>query len=170
MEEKTTSVGKVSLMYGLIAAAASIAYTMVIDIAGQTGNQALNYAGLLIFIVLCVLAHNEFKKKGDGYMNYGQGLGIGVLISVISGTVSTVFFYFYITKINQGYIANLLQLQREKLEESGKYGAELEQMMEATEKFMQPVTLVIFAFVGGFLMTFVLSLIIAAITQKKRPA
>ncbi len=169
MEEKTTSVGKVSITYGLILTVISIAFTMVIDIVGLTGNQAVQYFGLVIFIVLTVLAHREFKKKGDGYMSYGQGLGIGTLIALVSSVLGSIFFYFYMTSINKSYISTLLKLQREKLEESGKYGSELEQMMEATEKFMQPVTMVIMALVVGFLFSFIVSLILAAITQKKRP-
>ncbi|MEQ9229878.1 MAG: DUF4199 domain-containing protein [Cyclobacteriaceae bacterium] len=169
MEEKTVSSGKISVNYGLVAALGAIAFTMVVDIAGMMGNQAIQYLWYVILIVIVVLAHREFKNKGDGYMNYGQGLGIAVLISLISSVISSIFFYFYITAINKNFIANMLRIQKEKLVEGGMYGAELDKTMEATESFMSPVIMTLFGLIGGFVISVIVCLIVTAITQKKRP-
>ncbi len=65
MEEKTTSVGKVSITYGLILTVISIAFTMVIDIVGLTGNQALVVGFLFSFIVSLILAAITQKKRPE---------------------------------------------------------------------------------------------------------
>ncbi|RZK35049.1 MAG: DUF4199 domain-containing protein, partial [Hymenobacter sp.] len=39
------------------------------------------------------LAHTAFKKLDGGFMSYGEGLGIGTVLSLVSGIVSALFNY-----------------------------------------------------------------------------
>jgi len=102
-------------------------------------------------------------------MNYGQGLGIGVLVSLVSSILSSVFFYFYVTYINTDYLTMIMDMQRAKMEESGMADAQIDQAMEMTEKFMTPGMMVVFAIIGTVFFGLIISLIVSAITQKKRP-
>ncbi|WP_343030474.1 DUF4199 domain-containing protein, partial [Fulvivirga aurantia] len=64
-----------------------------------------SWVGLIPTIALIVMAHNQFKSEGDGFMSYGQGLKIGMLVVLISSIISTVFFYVYIKFIDDTFIA-----------------------------------------------------------------
>ncbi len=169
MEENQTTVGKISIKFGLISGLLGIAFFVLLDVMGQSGNQSLSYIGYAILAAIIFFAHKAFKDEGDGFMNYGQGLGIGTLLSLVSSILSSVFFYIYVTFVSSDYITTIMDKQREKLEESGMADAQIEQAMEMTEKFMTPGMMLIFAVVGTVFFGLILSLVISAITQKKRP-
>lgn len=169
MEENQTSTTKVSIKYGIISGLAGIAFFVLVDMLGFSGNQSINYLGYLILAAIIYLAHKAYKEEGDGYMNYGQGLGIGVLVSLVSSILSSAFFYFYVTFINTDYMTMIMDMQRAKMEESGMADAQIDQAMEMTEKFMTPGMMLIFAIVGTVFFGLILSLIVSAITQRKRP-
>jgi len=169
MEENQTSTTKISIKYGIISGLAGIAFFVLVDILGFSGNQSIQYLGYLVMAAIIYLAHKAYKEEGDGFMNYGQGLGIGVLLSLVSAVLSSVFFYFYVTFINTEYMTMIMDMQRAKMEESGMADAQIDQAMEMTEKFMTPGMMLIFAIVGTVFFGLIISLIVSAITQKKRP-
>jgi hypothetical protein len=169
MEENQTTVSKISIKFGLISGLLGIAFFVLLDVMGQSGNQSLSYIGYAILAAVIFFAHKAFKEEGDGFMNYGQGLGIGTLLSLVSSILSSTFFYIYVTFVSSDYITSVMDKQREKLEESGMADAQIEQAMEMTEKFMTPGMMLIFGVVGTVFFGLILSLVISAITQKKRP-
>lgn len=169
MEENQVTTGKISIRYGLISGLIAIAFMVVVDLAGLTGNTTFQYLWYLILAGIIYMAHKSFKDEGDGFMNYGQGLGIGALLSLISSIISSVFFYIYVSFINTEYMTVIMDMQRAKLEEQGMADAQIEQAMEMTAKFMSPVMMVVFGIVGTVFFGVIISLIVSAITQKKRP-
>ena len=99
MEENKLTTGKLALKYGLIIAAISIVFNLMLY------SQDLHYQidltrifinigiGLLFVIVASVLAMKEFKKANDGLMSVSQGLKIGVGLSLISGIIGIIFSF-----------------------------------------------------------------------------
>ena len=97
MEEKPT-VGKVSIKYGLISGLLGIVYFMLLNFAAVAGKSGIySWIGWIITLVMIYLAHKAFKDDGDGYMSYGQGLGLGTLVALISGTLGSIFMFIYMT-------------------------------------------------------------------------
>jgi hypothetical protein len=79
-----TSISAVAIRYGLIVGMITVIYSLILYITDlQITNQFLSYVSFLILIVGIYLAHQNFKKENGGYMTYGQGLGIGSLVSLI---------------------------------------------------------------------------------------
>jgi uncharacterized membrane protein YhfC len=169
MEENSVSVKQVSIRYGLISGLAAIVFFVVINLLGQGMNRSLSYVGFLITATIIFLAHKAFKEEGDGYMNYGQGLGIGTLVALISGVISSVFTYIYVSYINTGYIQQLLDFTREQMEDQGQPDAQIEQAMGFMEKLFSPGLMTIIGLVSAVFIGFIISLIVSAITQNKRP-
>ncbi len=169
MEESNTSVKSISIKYGLISGLVGITFFVVINLVGLGMNQGVSWIGYLIMGAIIYLGHKAFKEEGDGYMSYGQGLGIGTLISFISSIISSAFFFVYISYINQGYVQKILDMTREKMEEQGNSDTQVDQAMEMTEKFMSPGMMVAFGVLGTVFFGFIISLIVSAITQNKQP-
>ncbi len=169
MEENNVTTGKIGMRFGIIAGIAGIAFFMILNLLGQGTNQTLSYLGYLILAAIMFLGHKAYKEEGDSYMNYAQGLGIGTLIALISGALNAIFFYIYVSFINTGYMGEIMNIQREKMEEQGLGDDQIEQAMEMTERFMSPGLMAVFAIVGSVFFGFIISLIISAITQNKRP-
>lgn len=168
MEDKVTT-SKIGMKYGFIGAIVLIIYGLILQISGLAGNQALGYLNLLFLGVIIVLAHNAFKSGGDGYMSLGQGIGIGVLISVVSGVGSSIFSYIYIKFIDD----SMLQMARDKalenLEAKGMSEDQIEQAMSWTEKFTTPLMILIFGIIFTVFFGFILSLLISLFTKKSNP-
>lgn len=169
MEENSVSVKSVSMKWGLIHGLISIILFVIIDLIGMAGNQGLQWLGLPVFIAIMVLAHREFKNDGDGYMSYGQGLGIGTLLSVVAGIISSAFTYIYITYINTDYLSGIKEMQIMQLESQGMSDSEIEQTMEMTKMFFTPEAMAGFGIFFGILFGFIFALIITAFTKKPKP-
>ena len=169
MEENEVSSKQISIKYGLISGLIGVAFFVVINLLGQGMNQSLSYVGFLILAVIVYLAHKAFKDEGDGYLNYGQGLGIGTLISLVSSVVSGIFMFIYVSYINTGYIQQLMDKTREDMENQGQSDEIIDQSMEFMSMIFSPIALPIMGIVSTVFMGFIISLIVSAITQNKRP-
>lgn len=163
----TTAAG---LRYGLLTGLVSIIFTFVLFAIGQEGNSGLASIAFAILIIGIVLAHKAFKATNEGYMSYGQGLGIGVLAGGINGFLSTVFSYVYRTFIDPDMVARMMDQMRTKLEATGSMSeAQIEQMVNASTKYTTGAIGLAIGIVSGFFMGLVFSLVIAAITKNARP-
>ena len=174
MEETTTSPvssRSIGIRYGLILAVISIAYFVILNTAGIDMTQGFGrWSSFIFYIAVIYLAHKYFKDQGDSFMSIGQGVGIGFWISLVSSVISSAFTYVYIKFIDTGYTQNLLDKQREAMEEGGKLSEEqIDQAMSMTSKFMTPEMFLIFGIIGGIIILVLLSLVISLFTKKQNP-
>ena len=166
MEENSVTTKQIALKYGLISGLIGIVYFVIINLIDQGMNQSLSSVGFLILAVIIYLAHKAFKDEGDSHMSYGQGLGIGTILSLVSSTIIGIFTFIYVSYINTGYIQQVLDLKRGNMEDQGLGDA---QTMAIKEKMMSPVIMPIMGIVMTVFVGFIISLIVSAITQNKRP-
>jgi hypothetical protein len=163
----TTAAG---LRYGLLTGLVSIIFTFILLAIGQEGNGGLASVAFLIVIVGIVLAHKAFKAANEGYMSYGQGLGIGVLVGTINGVLTTVFNYVYRTFIDPEMVARAMDQMRAKLEDAGTMsGAQIEQIVAASTKYSSGAIGLAIGIVSGVFLGLLFSLVIAAITKHAKP-
>ena len=102
----TVTTRSVGVRYGIIGGLISIAYFLVLTTAGVDMSQGIGrWAGMIITIVIIFLAHKYFKDNGDGFMSYGQGIGIGFWIGLVSAVISSIFTYIYAKFIDASFIA-----------------------------------------------------------------
>jgi tetrahydromethanopterin S-methyltransferase subunit G len=175
MEQVETPESKVTtraagIRYGVIAGLISIAYFMVMTIADMDMTEGIGrWASLLITGVIIYLAHKYYKENGDGFMTIGQGTGIGFWLALVSSTISSVFTYIYIKFIDNSMIQQMLDKQREGMEERGMDDEQIDQAMTMTEKFMTPEIIFGTGIVFGIIIVVIVALLISLVTQKKNP-
>ena len=167
-EQRTSSIGKVATKYGLIQGVLAFLLFLVSALTGMKQNW-LSVVSLVLLIVLMVLAHREFKKGHEGVMTYGQGLGSGTLLSVISTVLTCVLLYIYVNLINTGYPAAALKIQQQALEQRGLTGAQLDQAMTFTGAMLTPTGIVVSTLITGVVVGFVVALIVSAFTRVSDP-
>jgi hypothetical protein len=163
------SVKSVALRYGLLTGLVTVIYSFILYVSGYSENKGLSLLGTVILIGGIVLAHKYFKKENGGFMRYGQGLGIGSLVSVVVGLMSGIFMYIYIKFIDSGYLDKIRETQIAELEKRNMSEEQIEQAMAITKKMMNPEMMVVWAVIGTLFIGFFLSLIISAITKHTRP-
>ena len=168
MEEKST-VWPIGFRVGVILALALIIYSMLLQVTGMVTNQALGIVAYVIYIIGIVWAHKTYKESGDGYMSYGQGLGLGMIVTGVAGLVSSLFSYFYLKFIDDSMLSEILNQSRIALEEQGMDDEQIEQALAMTQKFTTPEMLMIWGVFGALLMGLIFSLVISAFTKKTNP-
>lgn len=171
MEDKVT-VSQIGLKYGIIIGLILIIYSMILEFLGLEWKtqQTLGYITYVILIIGIVLAHKAFKEGGDGFMSVGQGLGVGTLLSLIAGVLSSIFSFIYIKFIDDSMLEKIKDAQIEQMENQGMDDAQIEQAMEIAGKFTTPVAILIMGIVGMVFIGFILSLIVSLFTKKSNPA
>jgi hypothetical protein len=169
MEESTTPSGdkrSVGIKYGLISTVIGIVYFLVMVFASQNPF-VFKYGwvvSLTTTIVLLVLAHKEFKQENNGFMTYGEGVGIGVWYTLVAIAVGMLFNYVYSTFIDPNLMTEFYENQYEQLQQQGQSDAQIEMAQTWTKKLFW-----VFGTIGGAFFCMATVLIVTIFTQKKPP-
>ncbi|HKR07004.1 MAG TPA: DUF4199 domain-containing protein [Bacteroidia bacterium] len=161
------------LKYGLIAAATGILISMITFLLGldktDTGEY-IGYLNIIVMIVAMVMAIKEKREKElGGFIEFGQAFGTASMTILVASAITAVYTYLYVSVINPGFREYTLQKQIAKMEEKGMSQDEIDTAMHYTEKFMSPVMMSVFTFLGGMFFGMIIALIIAAIMRKSNP-
>ncbi len=161
-----TSVG---LRYGLLTALVSIIITFAIN-AAQLETSPLRYLTSIVLIIGIVLAQREFKARNAGFMEYGQGLGVGVVLSAVVGLLSAAFTYVYTNFVDPEMMARTMEKVRTDMEAKGNLtDAQIDQAMTMSAKFTSGPLMLVFIIVGSILIGLIISLISSAFIKNAKP-
>ncbi|MDZ4714756.1 MAG: DUF4199 domain-containing protein [Cytophagales bacterium] len=170
MEENTqpaVTTRSVGLRYGVILAAISIVYFTVLTVMNVDMTQgAARWASIVFYVAVIYLAQKNFLSNGDGFMGYGQGMGVVFWIGLVSSTIYSIFFYVYIKFIDSGFAETIKDKQIEEMQNRGMSDGQIDQAMDMASKFMSPEALLIFGFLGGIIFVVITGLIVTIFTQK----
>jgi predicted membrane protein len=167
--QEQVSTARVALKYGVITSVAAIVYSTLLMVLGQNQNQALGALGFVILVAGIVFAMRDYREQNNGFMSYGQGLGIGSLMAAIVGVISSLFTMFYIQFIDDTIIRQSIDKARADMEARGMDDSQIDQAMEITQKFMTPGVMFLVQVLTYLVIGFILSLILAAILKKDKP-
>jgi hypothetical protein len=166
----TVTTRSVGIRFGLIGSLISIAYFLILNVSGIDMTSGFwNWFGYAITLALLVLAHKQFKDKGDGFMSYGQGMGITFWMGLVSGLISSVFTYLYIKFIDTGFIEMVKQRQIEALHEQGMSEQQIDQAMKITSMLTTPEGMFLSMLIGSIIIALIIGLFVTIFTQKRNP-
>ena len=168
MEEKV-STARVALKYGVLASVVIMIYTTIINVTGLSQNKILSSLSFAFMIIAIVLAMKDFREQNKGFLSYGEGLGVGTLVSAIMGLLSSAFAMFYMQFIDDTLLTQGMNKVREDMERKGMDDAQIDQAMELSQKFMSPGVVFAFGVFGYIIMGLIISLIVAAILRREKP-
>lgn len=169
MNEKPVTVGNTALRYGLIVGLVCVIYSLILSLTDNSMNRALSSVSYLFIIGGMVMAFKYFKEHNGGFMRYGQGLGIGTLMSLIAGFITSVFMYIYVKFIDTTMMDRAMEMQRVELEKQGMDDAQIDQAMEMASSFTGPEMVLVGGTVGFLIIGFIIALIVSAIMKHTRP-
>lgn len=165
--EQSASKSSTVYTYGLYLGIASIVFSLITYYGGLMGNKAFSYLGYVIIIASIFLGLNHYKtKQNNGFLKYSEGLGLGVLISLVGSIVSGVFTYVFFTFIDPAKHLQLLTITQEQQMQSGVSEAQLEQIEGVMSAMMSPISLALLGILFGVLGGLIISLIVSAILKK----
>lgn len=171
MEESTTpavTTRSAGTRYGVIMAAISIVVFLVMSFASIDMSSGVGrWATLPIYLIVIYLAQKHFLDNGDGFMSYGQGMGITWWLALVSSVIYSIFFYVYIKFIDGSFVQMIMDKQREDMQNRGMSDEQIDQAMSFSAPFMSPEMMLVFGFIGGIIIIMICGLIVTIFTQKK---
>lgn len=167
--EEQVSPARVALKFGLLTSLGIIILTTILNVTGLALNKALSNLPYIVLIAGLVLALKDLRNDNKGYLSYGQGVGLGLLVSAIVGLLVSMFIMFYHQFIDSSLIQHQLDAVRVEMESKGMEEAQIDSALETAKKFMSPGLLFVFSVFGYLISGLILSLIISAIMKKDKP-
>jgi hypothetical protein len=102
-------------------------------------------------------------------MSYGQGVGIGFWIGLISAAISSVFTYIYAKFIDTSFITTIREKAIADMEAQGQPQSQIDAAMPWVERFTSAEMIFFLGLFFGVLITVVVALVISIFTQKPQP-
>ena len=131
-------------------------------------GQKLDWLRLGISFVVLYLGIKAVREESPGKgLSYGQALGAGTLISLFSALMGAVYNYIHLKFINPNFFTYMLNLQREQLTAKGVPDAQIDRIVDMTEKWSGPGIYACVGIVIAFLFCFIVSLIVAALLKRE---
>jgi hypothetical protein len=169
-ESPAISTRSAGIRYGIIMGTISIAYFLIFVITDMDMSKGLGRWGTsLIAIVIIYFAHKYFKDNGDGFMSYGQGVGIGFWVGLVSAVIGNLFTYIYVKFIDDGFIAKIREDALRDMEDQGQSDEQIEMAMKFVNFMTGAEALSLIGLFFGILLLVIIALIVSLITQKQRP-
>lgn len=164
------SLWSVGVKGGLYTGLVLIIFTLISYVAGlNTDPWFGNLFQLFSFVIGIYLTHKAFKEQGDGFMSYGQGLGLGAIVGLISSVLTAIFAIIYVNLIDDTIISSQLDEMRFQFEEQGLSDEQIDQAISMTEMMMGPIGMFFSIVFMSVLYAFILSLIVSAFTKRTDP-
>jgi len=161
---------KAGSLYGLYYGAFLVVFSFILYSTKLDGNLLLNLTGWGIFIGVMVMAMRKFKEGNEGYMSFGQGMGVGFFYTLITGIISSIFDTLYLTVVNPQMLQDQLDKSIAGLESNPNMSDEqIETGAELAQIFSHPVILFFIALFGAFIIGIIIALIVAAVIKKDNP-
>ncbi len=92
-----------------------------------------------LFIGGLVLVIRDFREKSlNGWLNYGEGVRIGALSSLLSGFLYGAFMLLLVLVIDKAYIEEILIQTQEMMEASKIPDDKIEEIMDEMQKSSNP--------------------------------
>lgn len=162
-------IAKFSLIYSLVI----IALNLVLFILGmqmqmQTLNTLVMLAAVFVSIYFGIVSRRD--NTLDGYITYGQGVGTGMLISLMAGIIVTIYTQVFISFIDPDFMQNMLNEAKRKMIEDGRSEEQIEVAMEWTKKIMgSPIIMAVMGILTNLFYGLIASLILAYFTKRINP-
>ncbi|QIA07738.1 DUF4199 domain-containing protein [Draconibacterium halophilum] len=178
MEQKSSTLLKSSLTYGIYAALISIFLSVVIwagglmESMGMFGSVIIAISSLVIsFVVLLIFTKNYRNKEFGGYISFVEAFKFAMLVIIVSTVILLIYNFIFHSFIAPDYMENLMATMQQKtlafMESNGVPDANIDQAMEQFEEVPTIAKTLQQTAMSGLIGGIIISLIVAAIAKKK---
>ncbi|HXB13849.1 MAG TPA: DUF4199 domain-containing protein [Bacteroidia bacterium] len=158
----------VILMWGVITALSSIVYYWITNISGVP-NKSMQWIGYIIFFAGLLVGTLQYRNKANGgYVSFGEGYKVGILMTLIIAVLGTINFLVFL-QVHPDFPTKILEQSRIDMVNKGMTTDQMDMAMKYTSKFLTPQMMIIFGLVGQIIGGAILSLLSAGISAKNKP-
>lgn len=168
---------KIVLTYGLIAGGIMAVMLLISGLLMGDSNfasygMAFGYASMLLAFTLIFFAIRTYRQQNDNSISFGRGLGIGLLIVLISGILYVIGWAFIYHFIVPDFLDKLAAGEMAKLQEARASAEQItqskEQMDFYREMYRSPVMFSLLTFIEPLPPGILVTLISALILRRKK--
>lgn len=168
---------KIVLTYGLIAGGIMAAMLLVSGLLMGDGNfakygMAFGYASMLLAFTLIFFAIRTYRQQNDNTISFGRGVGIGMLIVLISGILYVIGWAFIYHFIVPDFLDKLAAGEIARLQEAKASAEEIVQVNQQIDSYREmysnPITFSLITFIEPLPPGILVTLISALILRKKK--
>ena len=120
----------------------------------------------VFFIGLIVLGIKKYKETNGGFLTWGQGVKVGVGISIIAALIGVIYNYVFISFIEPDFMAKVMEIQNQKLIDQGQTEEQIEAINKMGKAFQSPTLMAAMGIIGSAIGGFIVAAIAAAIMKK----
>jgi hypothetical protein len=168
MEQKITP-ARMALKWGAICALATIILTTAINMSGLWQSPGASMLAFVPLIIFMVLAMKEYKEGNDAFMTFGEGFGLGMLLTGVSGVISSLWGILFVKIIDPTFTEQMRDFQIENFEEQGLGEEQIEAAIQMTDKFSTGPMMFVFGLIFTMIIGLIISLVVSAIMKKNKP-
>ncbi|TGE27886.1 DUF4199 domain-containing protein [Hymenobacter metallicola] len=161
-----TSIG---LRYGLLVGLIICLASFIIRLLITDPNSPINNIIYVVLIVGIILAHRDYKAQNQGFLSFGQGLGLGLLTALVAGLVTGLFSYIYAEYIDPEYMSTIIEAMRTQMETQGRSAEQIETTVGWMTKMMSGPIVIGTVLLSMLFWGLIISLITSAFTKHNRP-
>ena len=170
-EEVAVSKWPIIWKYSLIITACVFAYTLLLYYTGLAVKPGVNLVATVIFIVLLIFALRKYRRLNSGYMTYGDGAVIGIMIGVVESVLHSLLNAVYLGFVDKSILSSLSDQTLQTLKNNPALN---QQQLEMVTKIYQdfvftPTGMFVIGCFTGIIGGIVIALILAAILKKSPP-
>lgn len=172
--ESTASSSILALKYGFINGLLSFLFSTLVNVMGwaEQFQESMGWISgiwsLVLSVTVSYLCLREYREQNEGFMSYGQGLGLATLLGAISGLVAGGFNYIYIQFIDNSVIQRQMDIARERMEDQGMSASQIQSAEEMTSMFMNPGMQFVIVVIMSIIFNFFLGLIVSAVVKREK--
>jgi len=139
MKKNNEDLMKHAMTYGAIAGTALVIYSLMLYFLNLTFSPTGEWLSYLLLIASIIIGTKNYREKIlSGSITYGQAVGYAVLISSFASIILAFYNFVLTTFIDPNFIQNFQRNQEELLLLNGMSEAQVERLMEYTQKNMSP--------------------------------
>jgi len=167
MVNNKSKIGPVFL-YGSIIGVVTVLQSVILHMTNSTFSTIGLIMGYVLPFALLVYALYAYRKEYmDGYLRYSQGIGMGVLFSIVSSAIAVIYLIILVKFIDPNYPELINQMAEEKMLKKGLDEEMIESSMEMTKGLRSLGFMVVSGFIGGIISGTISSLIIMIFLKKE---
>ena len=167
MENQANS-KSIILNYGLYLGLIGVIIHLILFATGslleyQWINSTVSFIAMIALIIIGV---KKYREANGGFISWGQGVKIGMGITMISAVITVVYILLFMNVIDPTFQQQAMEVQQQAWLDAGMTEEQIEGATEMTEKFQSPGILAAMMLAMSAFFGFVVSAIVAAIMKK----
>ena len=167
MEDKVNS-KNIILNYGLYLGIVGVIIHLILYATGslleyQWINSLVSFVAMIALIVIGI---KTFKEANGGFISWGQGVKIGLGITMISAVITVVYTLLFMNVIDPSFQEQAMAIEQQKWLDSGMTEEQIESANAIAEKFQSPAIISAMILAFSAFLGFIVSAIAAAIMKK----